>query len=69
METCSTQRGLGARSPECLKGEEIEATLDAHQLTENRKMTRCSEYAMPTHKARMTKGYSVSLPVCSVWSQ
>jgi len=33
------------------------------------KMKRANEYATPTHNARTTKAYSVSFPVCIVWSQ
>jgi len=62
-ETKNEQHSGDGRS---LAAHALETTSPAHLNRQNLKMNRVNEYAAPMHKARMTKVYSVSFPVCIV---
>jgi hypothetical protein len=42
--------------------------IDAAEFMESAGISRPNANTRPTHKARITSGYSLSLPVCRAWS-
>lgn len=52
-----------------LQGRRFEKRLFRKSGNENLRANPASTYATPRHSASTTKAYSVSCPVCSVWSQ